>query len=219
MNGHDGDDSVIDASLISWESGTDLVLDTVVSAGPSEVWQVIALPEACEEWFAPFTLIGEDRVRFSLGDDDPESGDDDPEGGDDGLDSGDNDALGADDAADGADRGDLGAEILDWAEDSHVLLEFAALGRLGISLRPGDAGTRVTLTCTFDTAAEAAEILPEVGPVLDTHLRLLREAVGEPPSDVPEGELTGRYERLADQARREADAGGDGATEDSADGR
>lgn len=219
MNGHDGDDSVIDASLISWESGTDLVLDTVVSAGPSEVWRVIAHPEACEEWFAPFTLIGDDRVRFSLGDDDPESGDDDPESGDDGLDSGDNDALGADDAADGADRGDLEAEILDWAEDSHVLLEFAALGRLGISLRPGDAGTRVTLTCTFDTAAEAAEILPEVGPVWDTHLRLLREAVGEPPSDVPEGELTGRYERLADQARREAESGGDEATEDSADGR
>lgn len=212
MNGHDGDDSVIDASLISWESGTDLVLDTVVSAGPSEVWQVIAHPEACEEWFAPFTLIGEDRVRFSLGDDDPESGDDDPESGGD-------DALDDDAVAEGADRGDLEAEILDCAEDSHVLLEFAALGRLGISLRPGDAGTRVTLTCTFDTAAEAAEILPEVGPVWDTHLRLLREAVGEPPSDVPEGELTGRYERLADQARREAESGGDEATEDSADGR
>lgn len=74
-------------------------------------------------------------------------------------------------------------------------------------------------SCTFDTAAEAAEILPEVGPVWDTHLRLLREAVGEPPSDVPEGELTGRYERLADQARREAESGGDEATEDSADGR
>lgn len=182
---------MIDASLTVWESGTDLVIDTEVDVPPAEVWRRIADSDECAEWFAPFTRVDEGRVRFRLDDaEDPEEGT---------VDAG---SAGADPE----DGGSLEAEVLSCEEDSHVLLEFAALGRLGISLRPTDDGTRISLTCTFASSEEAAEILPEVGPVWETHLRLLREAVGAGASDVPESELTARYEQLAAEARADSDS-------------
>ncbi|WP_295686614.1 hypothetical protein [uncultured Brevibacterium sp.] len=216
---------MIDASLIVWESGTDLVIDTEVDASPAEVWRRIADSDECAEWFAPFTRVDDDRVRFRLDDGEDVAGPDSPGSspgsgtpgtdrsgvgstgsGTPGSDSA--GTYGADEAgpADPEAGGSLEAEVLSCEEDSHVLLEFAALGRLGISLQPTNDGTRISLTCTFATAEEAAEILPEVGPVWETHLRLLREAVGAGASDVPESELTARYEQLAAQAQDDSDS-------------
>lgn len=198
---------MIDASLIAWESGTDLVIDTEVEATPDQVWRRIVESDECAQWFAPFTRVGDDRVRFHLDDGEEAAGEGAAgEGAGEGAAAGaagaGEDLAGADPEADGS----LEAEVLSCEEDSHVLLEFAALGRLGISLRPIDVGTRISLTCTFASSEEAAEILPEVGPVWETHLRLLREAVGAGASDVPESELTARYERLAAQAQDDSDS-------------
>lgn len=213
---------MIDASLIAWESGTDLVIDTEVEATPDQVWRRIVESDECAQWFAPFTRVGDDRVRFHL-DDGEEAADEGAAGEGAAAGAAGADAAGTNGAGEGAaagtagageDRagadpeadGSLEAEVLSCEEDSHVLLEFAALGRLGISLRPTDDGTRISLTCTFASSEEAAEILPEVGPVWETHLRLLREAVGAGASDVPESELTARYERLAAQAQDDSDS-------------
>lgn len=207
---------MIDASLIAWESGTDLVIDTEVEATPDQVWRRIVESDECAQWFAPFTRVGDDRVRFHLDDGEEAAGEGAAGEGAAAVVAGaGEDLAGADPEADGS----LEAEVLSCEEDSHVLLEFAALGRLGISLRPIDVGTRISLTCTFASSEEAAEILPEVGPVWETHLRLLREAVGAGASDVPESELTARYERLAAQAQDDSDSDElDSADPSSADG-
>jgi hypothetical protein len=172
---------MIQASIITWESGTDLVLDARVSRTPHEVWQHVADPEACAEWFAPFSTPEEDRIVFDFEDD------------------------------------ALTAELLVCQEDSHVLLAFEALGQLGLSLTELEDGTRISVTHTFATVEEAAEILAEVGPVWETHLRLLCEVLGEQQTDIREHELYERYDELAAQARDDAayGAGSDDAGEGS----
>lgn len=198
---------MIAASLITWESGTDLVIDTEVDAAADDVWRHIAESELCARWFAPFELLGDERIRFAFDDDAIDGANADGE------------------HADGV-SAPLEAEIIACQPGEHVLVAFEGLGRIGITLtfveadEPGapeaHAGTRIRITQTFEDAASAAELLPESGPVWETHLRLLCERVGEGPMDVPEHEVYARYAALASQVHAEG-AGHDDYADDDAD--
>ena len=158
----------IEALVVGWEDGVDLLLRTVVAAPVHSVWMRVTDPTSCADWFAPFERSGDD-LRFSM------------------------------------DDGALEAHILSCVEDDHILLEVSGLGRVGLSMlaaedEDAEAGTRLRLTHTFESAAAAAAAVGEIGPVWDTHLRMLIEALGEPAADVMESELDERYARLAAEA-------------------
>ncbi|WP_349828136.1 SRPBCC domain-containing protein [Brevibacterium litoralis] len=184
---------MITASVVTWENGTDLVLHATAPLPPAQVWRAITDPEVVAEWFAPFTR-----------DDAAESAAD----------------TGA--TEDGEiltftlDGEDLQAELLACEEEVHVLLEFQALGRVGITLEAPDpedtaSATRIVVTHTYTSLADAAGLIDEIGPVWETHLRYLGEVLGLELIDVSEDELYAKYAQLAAEVRDEAFADQDDA--------
>ena|SRR5699024_1805680 len=187
---------LVDASLTEWEDGIDLVLDTRVSLLPTQVWPHVTRSELLEDWFVGYsTDDGREDILLEL--------DDQP----------------------------VPAQVLSVSapqaddDEAHVLLDIDGIGRLGLTLRPltddekqptaagGDAdtapaqvvGTRLTLSHTLADRgidrAVVAQVITRVGPVWETHLRLLAGTLTQSPGayDVPESQLTLRYERLAEE--------------------
>lgn len=170
---------LVDASLTEWEDGIDLVLDTRVSLPPTQVWPHVTRSELLEDWFVGYTTNeGQSDILLEL-DDQPVS-----------------------------------AQVLSVSspqaddDEAHVLLDIDGIGRLGLTLHPltnGEGGTRITLSHTIADRgidhAVLAQVITQVGPVWETHLRLLAGALTQSPGvyDVPESQLTNRYERLAEE--------------------
>ncbi|MYM18687.1 hypothetical protein GSY69_01505 [Brevibacterium sp. 5221] len=162
------DSAPVNATVTGWEHGTDLVIDTRVDTDPQRIWSYVADPQRCARWFAPWRRADEDTVELELDDE------------------------------------VLVAHILACEPDSHVLFDTARLGRLGLTLTPvadpqpgGPAETRIALAHTFPSVHDAADAIAQVGPVWETHLRMLCDALGQPRADISEGELYARYARLA----------------------
>lgn len=191
---------LVDASLTEWEDGIDLVLDTRVSLPPTQVWPHVTRSELLEDWFVGYTASdGPDDILLEL-DDQPAP----------------------------AQVLSVSAPQAD-DDEAHVLLDIDGIGRLGLTLKPltngedagpdgragpSDAadsaaspvvGTRLTLSHTIADRgidhAVLAQVIPQVGPVWETHLRLLAGKLTQSPGayDVPESQLTIRYERLAEE--------------------
>lgn len=188
---------LVDASLTEWEDGIDLVLDTQVTLPPTQVWPHVTRSELLKDWFVGYTRDpGTTDILLDLDDQpvpahvlsvSPPHADDD---------------------------------------DGHVLLDIDGIGRLGLSLTPTTAeddsaeaaptdldgspdarvtGTRLTLSHTIADRgidhAILAQVITQVGPVWETHLRLLAGTLTRSPGayDVPEEQMTRRYEALAQE--------------------
>lgn len=195
---------MISASITQWEDGTDLVLETAISADLHTVWKRITSPMECALWFAPFHPVQ---------DEDADRGE------------GTSEASGAAEVSDGAEAGGasdisaiefdfegspLTAHVLSCVEDDHVLVELGGLGRISVRLseaapgqpgeQPGDhPSVTVTVAHTYASDEEAAQLIPQVGPVWDTHLRLLAGTFADADLTGSESEaaLYARYTQLA----------------------
>lgn len=211
---------LVDASLTEWEDGIDLVLDTRVSLLPTQVWPHVTRSELLEDWFVGYTTSdGPEDILLKLDDqpvpaqvlsvsapqaDDDEGhvlldidgigrlgltlrplADDSVEWNDPAAAAGTSDASGVDGAADPA--GAAGAT--DPADTASARI----------------VGTRLTLSHTIADRgmdhAILAQVITQVGPVWETHLRLLAGKLTQSPGayDVPESQLTLRYERLVEE--------------------
>ena len=189
---------MISASITQWEDGTDLVLETAISADLHTVWKRITSPMECALWFAPFHPVQ---------DEDAYQGEGTSEAG--------AEASKEVSAEAGAIEFDfegspLTTHVLSCVEDDHVLVELGGLGRISVRLsqaapdQPGEQpsdhpSVTVTAAHTYGSDEEAAQLIPQVGPVWDTHLRLLAGTFAD--TDLTESEseagLYARYTQLA----------------------
>ncbi|OFS26847.1 hypothetical protein [Brevibacterium sp. HMSC07C04] len=175
---------MISASITHWEDGTDLVLSTTISADIHTVWKRVTSPMECALWFAPFRPVqGEDA--------------DQGEGT-----SAVSEASDVTEIEFDFEGSPLNAHVLSCVEDEHVLVELGGLGRISLRLTQalaGQPGVTVTAAHTYASDAEAAQLIPQVGPVWDTHLRLLAGTFGDADLTASESEaaLYARYTELA----------------------
>lgn len=182
--------------LVTWENGTDLVIELPVARDVGTVWDTLTDSETAGTWFAPFRL-GEESADV---------------GGDPEVPASRPITFELEDA-------DLDGAVLSCEEYDHVLLELEAFGVLGIRLLPveGDSGDETLLVFTH-TAADveyARTQAAEFGPMWDTHLRLFVRVLGLDVAEATEPELVAAYSDLALEIADSGD-GTDSASADSA---
>ncbi|WP_166823030.1 SRPBCC family protein [Brevibacterium limosum] len=178
--------------LVTWENGTDLVIELPVARDVESVWDALTDSETARTWFAP----------FRLGEESADAGDD-------------VDVPASRPLTFELEDADLDGTVLSCEEYDHVLLELEAFGVLGIRLLPveGDSGEETLLVFTHSAAdvesarAQAAEF----GPMWDTHLRLFARALGLEIDEATEPELNAAYSDLS------LDVADSGDSTDSAD--
>ncbi len=184
--------------LVTWENGTDLVIELLLARDVETVWNALTDAETAGTWFAP----------FRLGEETADTGDDGDEPASRPL------TFEFDDA-------DLDGFVLSCEDYDHVLLELEAFGILGIRLLPveGDSGDESLLVFTHTAAdvesarAQAAEF----GPMWDTHLRLFARTLGIDIAEATEPELVAAYSDLSHEAADTGDGTDSaGADEDDA---
>lgn len=209
-------DRLVDVSLTEWEDGIDLILDTRVALPPTQVWPYVTRSELVEAWFVSYSAgEGDDEIVLELDDqpapahilsiEAPET-DEDP----------------AHLLLDITGIGRLGLTLrpVDGDSDDADLPAPPAIagttaagtpaGADGASTGTDGAGTpiaatRITLAHTLaDRGIDhevLSQVISQVGPVWETHLRLLAGALTNSPGayDVLEEELTLRYEQIAQE--------------------
>lgn len=202
-------DRLVDVSLTEWEDGIDLILDTRVALPPTQVWPYVTRSELVEAWFVSYSAgEGDDEIVLELDDqpapahilsiEAPET-DEDP----------------AHLLLDITGIGRLGLTLtpVDGDEDDADLPApptIAATTAAGAPVGAADTGapiaaTRITLAHTLaDRGIDhevLSQVISQVGPVWETHLRLLAGALTNSPGayDVLEEELTLRYEQIAQE--------------------
>lgn len=187
---------MISATITQWEDGTDLVLETAISADLHTVWKRITSPMECALWFAPFHPVQDEDADQGEGTSGAGEAAGDEAGGTSVVSAIEFDFEGS----------PLTAHVLSCVEDDHVLVELGGLGRISVRLseaatgQPGDhPSVTVTVAHTYASDEEAAQLIPQVGPVWDTHLRLLAGTFAD--TDLTESEseaaLYARYTQLA----------------------
>lgn len=182
--------------LVTWENGTDLVIELPVARDVESVWDALTDSETARTWFAP----------FRLGEESADAGDD-------------VDVPASRPLTFELEDADLDGTVLSCEEYDHVLLELEAFGVLGIRLLPveGDSGEETLLVFTHSAAdvesarAQAAEF----GPMWDTHLRLFARALGLEIDEATELELNAAYSGLSLEVADSGD-GTDSADADEA---
>ncbi|WP_298417873.1 hypothetical protein [Brevibacterium sp.] len=181
--------STTSARLLTWENGTDLVIEMPLALGVEDVWKALTDSASVGAWFAPFRLGEEPAeaeadgpaarpITFELGD------------------------------------VDLGGSVLSCEICDHVLLDLDDFGVLGIGLATretdtaqGAAGTgqgaadadQETLLVFTQTSADvdtARARAAEFGPMWDTHLRLFARSLGLAAAEATEPELVAAYSDL-----------------------
>lgn len=182
--------------LVTWENGTDLVIELPVARDVESVWDALTDSETARTWFAP----------FRLGEESADAGDD-------------VDVPASRPLTFELEDADLDGTVLSCEEYDHVLLELEAFGVLGIRLLPveGDSGEETLLVFTHSAAdvesarAQAAEF----GPMWDTHLRLFARVLGLEIDEATEPELNAAYSDLSLEVADSVD-GTDSADADEA---
>ena len=179
--------STTSARLLTWEDGTDLVIEMPLALGVEDVWKALTDSASVGAWFAPFHLGEEPAasdapaarpITFELGDI------------------------------------DLDGSVLSCETCDHVLLELDDFGVLGIGLVPGETDTdqeaadtglgaadadQETLLVFTQTSADvdtARTRAAEFGPMWDTHLRLFARSLGLAAAEATEPELVAAYSDL-----------------------
>ncbi|TGD10655.1 hypothetical protein [Brevibacterium sp. S111] len=192
--------------LVSWEHGTDLVIEMPVARDVETVWDALTDGAGAGAWFAPFRL-GEDADEVATpgsaadGSTDEESAEaEEPAARPITFELEDVDLIGA---------------ILSCEEYDHVLLELGDFGVLGIRLVPldGETGEEAVLVFT-QTAADAESArsqAADLGPMWDTHLRLFARSLGLDVAEATEPELNAIYSDLALETADSADTAEDGS--------
>lgn len=202
-------DRLVDVSLTEWEDGIDLILDTRVALPPTQVWPYVTRSELVEAWFVSYSAgEGDDEIVLEL-DDQPAAAHilsiEAPQ----------TDADPAHLLLDITGIGRLGLTLtpVDGDEDDADLPAppaIAATTAAGAPVGAADTGapiaaTRITLAHTLaDRGIDhevLSQVISQVGPVWETHLRLLAGALTNSPGayDVLEEELTLRYEQIAQE--------------------
>lgn len=192
--------------LVSWEHGTDLVIEMPVARDVETVWDALTDGAGAGAWFAPFRL-GEDADEVATpgsaadGSTDEESAEaEEPAARPITFELEDVDLIGA---------------ILSCEEYDHVLLELGDFGVLGIRLVPldGESGEEAVLVFT-QTAADAESArsqAADLGPMWDTHLRLFARSLGLDVAEATEPELNAIYSDLALETADSVDTAEDGS--------
>ncbi|SDS30482.1 hypothetical protein SAMN04489752_1420 [Brevibacterium siliguriense] len=179
--------------LVTWENGTDLVIELSLGSDVETVWSALNDSDRARTWFAP----------FRLGEESADAGDEP-------------DVPASRPITFELEDADLDGEVLSCEEYDHVLLELETFGVLGIRLLPfeGESGdeTLLVFTHTAPDVESARTQAADFGPMWDTHLRLFARALGLDIAEATESELDAVYSDLALEI---ADSG-DGAA--SADG-
>lgn len=176
-----------DARLVTWENGTDLVIELPLDVEPEAVWDRLVDGQAAGDWFAPFAVTeaqdaddeaesAQAHITFDLG------------------------------------ESELHGEILSVEDQDHVLLELEDFGIVGLrvvpvavagsseSAAPESLATLLVLTQSAPSLDEARAIAAENGPMWDTHLRLFARAVGLDIADSDEDTLVDAYSSLPHQS-------------------
>lgn len=206
-------DRLVDVSLTEWEDGIDLILDTRVALPPTQVWPYVTRSELVESWFVSYSAgEGDDEIVLEL-DDQPAPAHilsiEAPE----------TDADPAHLLLDITGIGRLGLTLRPVDGDSDDAGLPAPPAIAGTTEAGTPAGTpaatdgtgtpiittRITLAHTLADRgidhAVLSQVITQVGPVWETHLRLLAGALTNSPGayDVLEEELTLRYEQIAQE--------------------
>src|SRR5699024_1160304 len=197
-------EELVDASVTEWEDGIDLVLDTQVPLPPTQVWPYVTRSELLENWFVGYQAdTGAADILLEL-DDQPVPAH---------VLSVTAPAEDTDTAhvlleVDGIGRLGLTLAPLTHGEDggganTSDMQDAVTGGAEGAG--PAVVGTRITLAHTIaDRGIDrdvVAQAIAQVGPVWETHLRLLAGTLSDSPGayDVPESQMTTRYEALAEE--------------------
>lgn len=194
--------------LVTWENGTDLVIELPLSVEPEAVWKQLTDSESAGAWFAPFRL-GDGEEPSEDGDEIHDAGE---ESSDDG--SGESAAEGAEELADHGSTADaagraitfdlgeaqLNGTILSSEVGDHVLVELDDFGVLGFQLLPLELSDGEATLLVFTQSApdlESARLkAADFGPMWDTHLRLFARSLGLEVAEATEPELLERYADL-----------------------
>lgn len=158
--------------LVSWEHGTDLVIELPLARDIETVWKALTDSDSTRVWFASFRL----------------------------GDEADTDGLASRPITFELEDIDLNGSVLSCEDYDHVLVELDDFGVLGIRLLPADVGTgdETILVFTHTAADEdsARTQAAEFGPMWDTHLRLFARTLGIDIAEVSEPELVATYSAL-----------------------
>lgn len=196
------------ARLLSWENGTDLVIEMPLPTDPATVWAKLVDGANAGAWFAPFTVTDDGAVS-------PEATVDAGGAGAGTVDAGDEEPTAT--IVFDLTETELEGEILSCEPEDHVLVELDDFGVLGLRLNAvagaadGGAGAtsdsrdESTVLVFTQTAAdtESAHLLAsDHGPMWDTHLRLFAHSLGFEFAEVDEDALTARYSALDVEEQR-----------------
>lgn len=156
--------------LVTWENGTDLVIELPLGVEPEVVWKQLTDSESASYWFAPFHIDepadeAEGRtISFDLG------------------------------------EVQLSGVILSFEVGDHVLVELDDFGVLGFQLLPLELSDGEATLLVFTQSApdlESARLkAADFGPMWDTHLRLFARSLGLDVAEATEPELLERYADL-----------------------
>lgn len=169
--------------LVTWENGTDLVIEMPVTRTPAEVWEVLVDGSAAGAWFAPFTAI-EETVSVDLGGESAMTGE----------------ILSCEAEehvlVEFPDFGVLGVQLLpvDVVPDlpADAATEIAALAATG----QNPAGTVIVFTQSAPDEVRARQNAADFGPMWDTHLRMLARTLGIDVAEAEETDLDALYSAL-----------------------
>lgn len=190
--------SAISPRLVTWENGTDLVIELLLARDVETVWNALTDSESVRAWFAPFRL-----------------GDETAAGESDTADEIAADAPASRPITFALEDIDLNGSVLSCEDFDHVLLELDDFGVLGLRVLPieGETGleTLLVFTHTAPDADTARGQAAEVGPMWDTHLRLFARTLGMDIAEVTEPELVAVYSDLDLEVAESADAREDGS--------
>ncbi|WP_209323496.1 hypothetical protein [Brevibacterium renqingii] len=189
--------------LVTWENGTDLVIEMPLALDVERVWDALTDSASVRTWFAPFRL-GEEPANTDTDADNDADADTDNDA----------DAPAARPITFELEDVELTGTVLSCETCDHVLFELEGFGVLGIRLVPldddagqgtSDAGQgtsdagRETLLVFTQTAADADAArtrAEEFGPMWDTHLRLFARTLGAEVAEMSEPELDAVYSNL-----------------------
>ncbi|MCD1285651.1 MULTISPECIES: hypothetical protein [unclassified Brevibacterium] len=186
--------------LVTWENGTDLVIELPLDVEPAAVWAKLTDREEAGTWFAPF------RVESPDGEPDEDSeteSDTDP--------TEDTDSAGDANPRITFDLGEAQLEgvILSSEVEDHVLVELDDFGVLGFQLLPLEltdgAATLLVFTQSAPDVESARLKAADFGPMWDTHLRLFARSFGLEVTEASEPELLERYADLELEDGRDAE--------------
>ncbi|GAA1631845.1 MULTISPECIES: hypothetical protein [Brevibacterium] len=178
-----------DPRLVTWENGTDLVIELPLTVTPAAAWARLTDGERAGDWFAPFTVDG-DSVSFDLGV--SELGQTELVG----------EILSCEDEehvlVEFVEFGVLGIQLLPVAVDAAAASADPSLGPEAATVAAADEtdGTVLVFTQSATDAEAARQKAADFGPMWDTHLRMFARSLGVEAPEADDDDLLRTYADL-----------------------